>query len=61
MNLSTWFHDPRRARAHDDSGTVGAVVIAILFTLFALISFAVDHSLSLPSQPLQPPTLYAPR
>jgi len=37
------------------------VVIAILFTLFALVSFAVDHSLSLPSQPLQPPGLHLPR
>ena len=60
MNLSTWFHEPRRTRGHDD-GTLGAVVIAILFALFALISFAVDHSLSLPSQPLTPPTLHAPR
>ncbi len=61
MNPSAWFHDPRRARAHDDGGTVGALVIAILFTLLALVSFAVDHSLSLPSQPLKPPALQAPR
>lgn len=61
MNLSTWFHDPRRTRPHHDDGTAGALVIAILFALLALVSFALDHSLSLPSQPLTPPALHAPR
>jgi hypothetical protein len=52
MNPTAYFHHPRRVRAHDDvhedEGTVGALVIAILFALFAAISFAVDLSLSLP-------------
>jgi hypothetical protein len=61
MHLSTWFHDPRRARPHDDDGTAGALVIAILFALLALVSFAVDQSISLPSQPMKPPALHAPR
>ena len=43
------------------SGTVGALVIAILFALLALVSFAVDQSISLPSQPVKPPALQAPR
>jgi hypothetical protein len=57
MTPSTWFHDPRRTRGHDD-GTLGALVIAILFALLALVSFAIDQSLSLPSQPLKPPALH---
>ena len=61
MHPSAWFHDPRRTRRHDDDGTIGAVVIAILFALLALVSFAVDQSISLPSQPLTPPALHAPR
>lgn len=60
MNLSTRFHDPRRTRGHDD-GTLAALVVAILFALLALASFAVDQSISLPSQPLKPPALHAPR
>jgi len=61
MHPSAWFHDPRRTRPHNDDGTIGAVVIAILFALLALVSFAIDHSLTPPSQPLTPPTLHAPR
>ena len=48
MNPSAFFHHPRPARSHDESGTLGALVIAILFALFAAVSFAVDLSLSLP-------------
>jgi hypothetical protein len=50
MSPSAFFHHhhPRRTRAHDDSGTVGALVIAILFALLAAVSFAVDRTLSLP-------------
>jgi len=48
MSPSAFFHHPRPARPHDDSGTIGALVIAILFALLAAISFAVDLSLSLP-------------
>jgi hypothetical protein len=61
MNLSAWFHDPRHARPHHNDGTAAALVIAILFALLAVVSFAVDHSLSLPSQPLKPPVLHLPR
>ena len=61
MTPSAWFHDPRRDRAEDDGSTVGALVIAILFALLALVSFAVDQSISLPSQPVKPPTLQTPR
>jgi hypothetical protein len=50
MSPSAFFHHhPRRAHPHDDDGTVGAIVIAILFVLFALVSFAIDQSISLPS------------
>ena len=54
---------PRGAdRAADDGeGTIGALVIAILFALLALASFAIDQSISLPSQPLKPPALHTPR
>ncbi len=48
MNPTAYFHHPRPARPHDDDGTAGAMVIAILFALFAAISFVVDLSLSLP-------------
>jgi hypothetical protein len=49
MSPSAFFHHhPRRAHAHDDDGTAGALVIAILFALFALVSFAIDQSISLP-------------
>jgi hypothetical protein len=61
MSPSAFFHHPRRGRAHDNDGTLAAVVIAILFALLALISFAVDQSISLPSQPEAPPDLQAPR
>ncbi len=61
MNPSAWFHDTRRDRAEDDGSTVAALVIAILFALLALASFAVDQSISLPSQPVKPPTLQTPR
>ena len=47
MNPTAYFHHPRHDRADDDD-TVGPLVIAILFVLFAAISFAVDLSLSLP-------------
>lgn len=60
MNPSAWFHEPRRARGGDD-GSTAAMVIAILFALFALASFAVDYSISLPSQPMTPPALQVPR
>lgn len=61
MSPSAFFHHPRRARAHDSDGTLAAVVIAILFALLALISFAVDQSILPPSQPEPPPNLQAPR
>jgi hypothetical protein len=61
MNPSISSHDPRRAGAPDDGDTTGALVIAILFALLALISFAVDYSITLPSYPAPPPTLQAPR
>ena len=61
MNPSAWFHDQRRARGHEDEGTTGALVIAILFALFAVASFVVDKSISLPTQPIKPPSLHAPR
>ncbi len=48
MNPTAYFHHPRPARPHDDDGTAGAMVIAILFALLAAISFVVDLSLSLP-------------
>jgi hypothetical protein len=48
MHPTAYFHHPRRVHEHDDDGTTGALVIAILFVLFAAISFAVDLSLSLP-------------
>jgi hypothetical protein len=50
MHPTAYFHDPRRARGHghDNDGTVGALIIAILFVLLAAGSFAVDLSLSLP-------------
>ena len=61
MKLSAFYHQPRRDHPHDDEGTAGALVVAILFALLALASFAVDYSISLPSQPLPPPGLHAPR
>ena len=61
MSPSGFFHHPRRGRAHDDDGTLGAVVIAILFALLAAISFAVDQTISVPNQPVAPPSLQAPR
>lgn len=61
MSRSASFHDPRRARAHDGGGTVGALVIAILFALLAAVSFAVDRSIPLPSQPQPSRTLQTPR
>jgi hypothetical protein len=61
MNLSTWFHDQRRTRDDHEDGTTSALVIAILFALLALVSFALDQSISVPSQPLKAPTLHAPR
>jgi hypothetical protein len=48
MTRSASFHHPRPSPAHDDSGTLGALVIAILFVLLAAGSFAVDLSMSLP-------------
>lgn len=61
MNPSAWFHDQRRTREHDDEGTAGAWVIAILFALLAVTSFVVDRSISLPTHPIQLPVLHAPR
>jgi hypothetical protein len=61
MNPSAWFHDQRRAREHDDEGTTGALVIAIVFALLALVSFVVDQSISLPTHPIKPPALHVPR
>ena len=61
MNPSAWFHDTRQDRTEDDGSTVAALVIAILFVMLALASFAVDQSISLPSQPVKPPTLQIPR
>jgi hypothetical protein len=61
MNRSAWFHDQRRARGHEDEGTAGALVIAILFALFAIASFVIDQSLSLSIQPIKPPSLHVPR
>ncbi len=61
MRLSAFYHNPRRDDAQDDEGTVGALVIAILFVLLALASFAVDYSISLPSEPLPRPALQTPR
>jgi hypothetical protein len=58
MNPSAWFHDPRRAREPDNEGTTSALVIAILFALFAVASFIVDKSISLPTQPINPPALH---
>ena len=49
MNPTAYFHHPRPARPHDDDGTGGALVIAILFALLAAISFVVDRSISLPT------------
>ncbi len=48
MNPTAYFHHPRSGRPHDDDGTGGAMVIAILFALLAAVSFVVDFSLSLP-------------
>ena len=48
MNPTAYLHHPRPARPHDDDGTLGAMVVAILFGLLAAISFVVDLSLSLP-------------
>ena len=61
MRQSAFYHDPRRDHAHDDEGTAGALVIAILFVLLALASFAVDYSISLPSEPVPRPALQTPR
>ncbi|MGD9616576.1 MAG: hypothetical protein AB7H90_15340 [Alphaproteobacteria bacterium] len=64
MGPSASSHHPRRAGAHaddDDGSTIGALVIAILFALLALISFAVDYSITLPSHPVPPPVLQTPR
>jgi hypothetical protein len=61
MSPTAWFHDRRPARPHDGEGTTGALVIAILFVLLALISFAIDQSISLPNQPAKPPALHVPR
>jgi hypothetical protein len=60
MNPSAWFHDSRRAREQDD-GSTAAIVVAILFALLALISFAVDQSISLPNPSAKPPALHVPR
>jgi hypothetical protein len=61
MRQSAFYQDPQRDHAHDDEGTASALVIAILFAVLALISFAVDYSITLPSQPAPPPTLQTPR
>jgi hypothetical protein len=53
MSRSAFFHHPRRVRTREN-GTLAALVIAILFVLLAAVSFAVDRSLPLPSQPLPP-------
>lgn len=50
MNPSTWLHDRRRARGHDDDSIAGAVVIAALFALLALASFIIDQSIPLQIQ-----------
>jgi hypothetical protein len=61
MNPSAWFQDHRRDPADDDKSTLAALVIAILFAVLALASFAVDQSISLPSQPTPARVLQAPR
>jgi hypothetical protein len=48
MTPSAFFHHPQHARPDDDDGTLGALVVAILFALLAAISFGIDLSLSLP-------------
>jgi hypothetical protein len=61
MKPSAWFHDQQRTREPDNEGTTSALVIAILFALFAVASFIVDKSVSLPTSPVQGPSLHAPR
>ena len=62
MNPSAWFHDTRQGTARMMTAARSrALVIAILFVLLALASFAVDQSISLPSQPVKPPALQIPR
>jgi hypothetical protein len=54
MKPSAFFHEPRHDEQREDSGTVGALAIAILFVLLAALSFAIDRSLFVSGQPAPP-------
>jgi hypothetical protein len=55
MNPGTSFHFFHRGTHGESSSTTWAAIIAILFSVIAAVSFAVDQSITLSSLPAPPP------
>jgi len=54
MSPGTSFHFFHRGAHSEASGTAWAAIIAILFTVVAAVSFAVDQSVTLSNLPAPP-------
>jgi hypothetical protein len=54
MSPGTSFHFFHRADPGDGTGTLWAMIIAILFAVVAAVSFAVDQSVTLSNLPAPP-------
>ena len=55
MSPGTAFHFFHRSTPNESSGTAWALLIAILFAVVAMISFAIDQSITLSNLPAPAP------